>query len=459
MKPIDRRGFVAVSATGVSGLCTGPLALSAAQTRRVAGANERVILALIGAGGRGTALAEAFAGRKDAEIGYVCDLHEDRLAAACKTIGARQNRAPRPVKVMQQVLASKDVNAVIMATPDHWHALGTILACQAGKDVYVEKPPSHNIWEGRKMVEAARRYKCLVQVGTQNRSAPYLLAARDYIRKGRLGSIHLCKVFNLKSGGAFQLPAKAIEPPRGFNWDAWLGPASDRPYNARLFQGGWHYYWDYSGGDLADDGIHQLDLAMMLLGDPSLPTSIHASGGRFAFRDDREVPDTQEVTFELPNMLMTLELSQWAPYMDKIAMDIRNGDLFPFWPQCATRVEIYGTRGLMYVGRHGGGWQVFGRPKRQSRPGQLIAQEFGRPGDQPHQDNFIECIKNRRRPTADIEIGHKSAVMIHLGNIAHRLGNHKLIFDAKSERFIGNDAANQHVRRHYRKGYQVPDKV
>lgn len=458
MNSVSRRQFVTASATGAAGLGVCSRSLSAAQVARVAGAGERVMLALIGAGGRGTALAEAFAGRKDAEIGYVCDLHEERLAAACKRIASRQKRPPKPVKLLEQVLASKDVHAVIIATPDHWHALGTILACQAGKDVYVEKPPSQNIWEGRKMVEAARRHKRVVQVGTQNRSSPYNLAARDYIRKGQLGSIHLCKVFNLKSGGAFRLPANG-KPSRGFNWNAWLGPAAEKPYNAGLFNGGWHYFWDYSGGDLADDGIHQLDLAMMLLGDPALPVHIHGSGGCLAFRDDREVPDTQEVVYEFPNMLLTMELTQWAPYMDKIAMDVRNGDLFPYWPQCATRIEIYGTRGLMYVGRHGGGWQVFGRPKRQSRPGELIAQEFGRPGDLPHQTNFIDCIKSRRLPNADIEIGHKSAVMIHLANIAHRAGNQKITFDTKSERFSGNDAANGMVRRSYRKGYEVPETV
>lgn len=165
------------------------------------------------------------------------------------------------------MLERDDIDGVIVATPDHWHGPATILACQAGKDVYVEKPPSHNIWEGRKMVEAARKYKRVVQAGTQNRSAPFSLAALEYIKSGKLGDIPLCKVFNLKPGGKFQLPSDG-KVPAGFDWNTWLGAAGDRPYNAGLFGHGWHKFWDFSGGDMADDGIHQLDLARMLIGDP-----------------------------------------------------------------------------------------------------------------------------------------------------------------------------------------------
>jgi predicted dehydrogenase len=448
----SRRTFLAGAAASA--------AFAVPRPSRAREANDRVVLALVGAGGRGNGVAMDFAGRKDAEVGYVCDLHDGRLAASCDRLGARQGRTPTGEKHLQKLLERKDLDAVIVATPDHWHALATVWACQAGKDVYVEKPPSHNVFEGRKTVEAARKYDRVVQVGTQNRSAPYNFAAREYIKSGKLGDIHLVKVFNLKSGGAFHLPADGPAP-AGFDWQAWLGPAPERAHNAALFTGGWHKYWAYSGGDFADDGIHQLDLALMLLGDPEMPRAVHASGGRFAFRDDQEVPDTQAVVFEFPKMLMTFELTGYPPYMDKIAGDIRTGEEYPYWPQCATRVELYGTKGLMIIGQHGGGWQVFGRPKKQSRPGELITQMHGRPGDAPHEQNFLDAIRARKRPNADIAIGHRSASFVHIGNIAQRVGNAKLVYDPAAERFEGPgaDAANRLLRREATGPYQVPDQV
>jgi predicted dehydrogenase len=451
MPLITRRTFIAASTSGA-----GTLVISSAA--RAKPANEKVMLALIGCGGRGVSVALDFASRKDAEVACLCDLHEGRLAKAVKAIANRQAKEPTAVKEMRRVFDDKAIDAVIIATPDHWHAPASILACQSGKDVYVEKPPSHNLWEGRKMVEAARKYDRIVQVGTQNRSSPYNLAAREYIKSGKLGDIHLVKVFNLKSGSPFHLGAND-NPPTGFDWQAWLGPAPSRPHNSRLFQGGWHQFWAYSGGDLADDGIHQIDLAMMLLGDPDLPRVVHGSAGRFAHRDDGEVPDTQVITYELPKLLLTFELTGWPPYMDKIAGDVRTGSEYPFWPQCATRIEIYGSKGLLYIGPHGGGWQVFERAKRQSRPGEIIAQMHGRPGDAPHEQDFIDCIKSRKRPNADIEIGHQSISLVHLGNIAHRCGNQRLVFDAKSETFVESAVANKLLRRHNQTKYSVADEV
>jgi predicted dehydrogenase len=295
-------------------------------------------------------------------------------------------------------------------------------------------------------------------VGTQNRSAPYNLAAREYIKSGKLGDIHLVKVFNLKSGGQFHLPPDSVAPER-FDWDAWLGPAPSRPHNAAIFSGGWHRYWAYSGGDMGDDGIHQLDLAMMLVGDPPLPAFVHSTGGRFAYDDDQEVPDTQVVSYTFPKMIMTFELTGYPPYMDKIANDIRTGEVYPYWPQCATRIEIYGTKGLMYVGRHGGGWQVFGKAKKQSRPGELIAQLHGRPGDAPHQIDFLESIRSHRAPNAAIELGHKSATLIHMANISQRVGGERLKFNVRTELFEGHAAANQLTRREGRGSYRIPELV
>jgi predicted dehydrogenase len=210
---------------------------------------------------------------------------------------------------------------------------------------------------------------------------------------------------------------------------------------------------------LADDGIHQLDLAMMLLGDPWPPKSVSAVGGRYAFQDAREVPDVQSVWYDFHRLVLTMEMTNYPPNMDKIAQDIRQTDAFPYWPQCSTRVELYGSKGLMVIGVHGGGWQVFGKPAKQSRPGEIVAEGPARPGDVPHIENFLSCIRSRSKPNADIELGHKSMMLVHMGNIAHRVGNAKLAFDARGERFPGNDAANRLLHRKDRAGWEVPERV
>jgi len=444
MRRMDRRGFLGRSIVGAAGL--------ALASRGVLGANERVRIALIGCGGRGRMVARGMI-ENGAEIAYVCDLHEARLGSAAEQFGQAQGRKPKTAKTITKVLDSKDVDAVMIGLPDHWHGPASILACQAGKDVYVEKPHAHNIWEGRKMVEAARKYKRILQVGTQNRSAAYNKAALDYIKSGKLGKIPLVKVYNLKPGGAFHL-GDAGKAPAGFDWDAWLGAAPQRPYHQRIFSGGWHKFWDFSGGDMADDGIHQLDLAMMLMGDVGMPKAVSCSGGRVAHKgDDSEVPDLQIVTFDFDDFVMTFELSGYPKYMRKTTGTIRRNDEFPYWTQNATRIELYGSDLMMTVGRHGGGWQV------TTSGGKVVEQMYGRVPDYDHQKDFLECVKTRKRPNADVGILHDSCALVHLGNIAHRVGNKKLQFDPKNERFVDSDEANKLVKRQYRSKYAIPEQV
>lgn len=451
MERMNRRQFLNGSVRRAAGVSLGAAALSMT-SRRVLGANERVNIALIGCGGRGRMVTRGLI-ENGAELTYVCDLHEERLETAAKEMAEVQGRRPKKAKQMRQVFDSKDVDAVMIGMPDHWHGPASILACQAGKDVYVEKPHAHNIWESRKMVEAARKYKRVLQVGTQNRSAAYNLAALEYVNSGKLGDICLVKVYNLKPGGPFHL-GDAGTPPEGFDWDAWLGPAPEHPYHQRIFRGGWHKFWDFSGGDMADDGIHQLDLTMMLMGDPGIPTAVSCSGGRLAHKgDDAEVPDVQVVSYDFDGFVMTFELSGYPRYMRKTTGTIRRKDEFPYWTQNATRIELYGSELMMTIGRHGGGWQV------TTSGGRVVEQMYGRPPDAPHQRNFIECIKSRKLPNADVEILHKSCALVYLGNIAHRVGNRKLRFDPKTERFIADAAANNLVKRTYRKKYEVPEQV
>ena len=419
---------------------------------RPVSANEKIVMGGIGLGGRGADLMKRFVRRGDVVLKTVCDVNDRRGNDLMLAIEEEQEFTPRRVRDYKEILDDREIDAVIIATPDHWHAPMTVSACQAGKDVYVEKPPTHNIWEGRKMVEAARKYGHIVQVGTQNRSAPYIRDAHDYIQQGGLGEIHLCKVYNLKPGGPFTL-GPDDDCPSGLDWNTWLGPAAKRPYNRDLFYGGWHMFWDYSGGDMADDGMHQLDIARMLVG-KEFPKSVYSNGGNLAFpHDDREVPDTLAVTYDFDGLVMTFELTQYTPYMTKTPGSIRGSDRFPAWLQNSTRIELYGSKRMMVVGRHGGGWQVF------TNDGEVVTESYGRHPDPEHKENFVQCIRSRQQPNADPEEGHRSACLVHLGCISLRVGGRKLLFDPQTETIVNDEEANRLVRRTYREPFVIPEAV
>jgi predicted dehydrogenase len=360
------------------------------------------------------------------------------------------------IQDFRKALDDKAVDAIVVATPDHWHCLAAIWGCQAGKDVYVEKPLSHSCWEGRKAVEAARKHKRIVQVGLQNRSAAYNWEAKKYLDEGRLGKIHLCRVFNQKGQNDFPaLPDAA--PPKTLDWDMWNGPAPASRYNANYINC-WHGFWRYSGGDMANDGVHQLDLARWLMG-VELPKSVYCTGGCFNTKGADETPDTQVATFEFDNLVMTFEMTLYTPYMLKISPQIRQSLAdHPYWPQCATRIEIYGSKGVMYVGRHGGGWQVFVRPKDEKPV--LLDQGKGRFPDPEHKENFLQCIRSRQLPNADVEKGHRSALLVHYANISLRIGGQKLTIDPKTEHIVGIPEAMKLFRREqYRSPWVIGDEV
>ena len=438
MRTVTRRRFLNAAVAAGGAFAIG---------RAAAAPSDRIRFGLIGCGGRGRGLAGLFASRPDVECAYLCDPDEGRANSRVKALTPEGGKAPKAVTDFRTILDDKSFHCVIVATPDHWHALATVLACQAGKDVYVEKPASYSIWEGRQMVEAARKFGRVVQVGTQNRSAPYVQKAVDYVRSGKLGRVPLCKVYNLKSGGPFKLAAPSEAPK---SYDLWLGPAPVRPFNARRFHGGWYCLWDYCGGDMGNDASHQIDIARWLIGKDA-PTSVACYGGNLAHDDDREVPDTQIASLDFGDCVMTIENTQYARYMAKIPGSIREADQFPLWPQCATRIELYGTTQQMVLGRHGGGWQVF------ASGGKVVAQEFGRQAHIEHLANWADCIRSRKRPNADVEHGHLSAALSHLANIAYRVGRRQLAYDPKTETFPGDAAANRLVRREPRKPYAFPE--
>jgi predicted dehydrogenase len=338
---------------------------------------------------------------------------------------------------------------LINATPDHWHALGTILACQAGKDVYVEKPMSYNIWEGRKVIEAARKYRRVVQVGMQSRSAPYSKQAADYIQSGKLGDVHLVRVFNMMQHSPMTMgPAK--EPPAALDYDMWCGPAAKLPYQPGRE---WLAMAEYSCGPIPGDAVHQLDLARFILGDPPCPDTVVQSGGLNVLRDGRDTPDTQFALFEYGRITLQFEGALWTPYLKKTPMPLRDTDQLPNWTLNSTRVEVFGTRGLLFLGRHGDGWQVF------NEAGESVIADSPKQSDPEHQDNFIECVRSRRQPNASAEQGHYSAMLCHLANVSWRMGNKKLAFDKKTETFTGEPEAGKLLKRTYRAPWVVPDEV
>jgi len=449
MNSVNRREFLKRSIGAATTFTVLPRGQSVA-------AGEKVVLGIMGLGGRGRALLTSLVKRSDVKIKYICDADARSYGPAAEIVVEGHNYKPKSLQDFRKILDDPQVNAIIIATHDRWHALGTIMACQAGKDVYVEKPLSLSIWDGRKMVEAARKYSRVVQVGTQSRSAPYTDKAAEYIRSGKLGDVYLARVFLMQESGPTQV-ADTQAVPQALDYDLWCGPSPMLPYRpGRWFIG----LWDFSVGSIMADMIHQIDLARYLIGG-QYPDTVCNAGGVYYFDDGREQPDTQFTTFEFGELTLLFEASLRAPYMHRI-VHLKDQTKFPDWPFCATKVEICGTKGFMYYGRHGGGWQVFEGDQRTRRSEAVLSEpavyKFGSIIDL-HFEDFINCIHTRKRPKADVEQAHLSMVLCHLANISYRVGNRKLEFDGTTETFVGDSEANKYLRANYREPWVVPDKV
>ena len=334
------------------------------------------------------------------------------------------------------LLDRKDVDALAVATPDHWHAPATIMACVAEKDVYVEKPASHNVAEGRMAVQAARKFDRIVQHGTNLRAAPHYEQAWELLRQGVIGKVMLVKAINNQRRGRWE--KQPDEPvPAGVDYDMWLGPAQRRPFNRNRFHSSWHWNWEYGTGDIGNDGVHQIDLGRWALG-LKAPKAVSATGAKLGSKGDaQETPDTMVVTWEYDDLLYVYEQRDFTPYrMQGHRLD--NDNIF------------YGDQGYLMIDRDG--YRVF--HKRGER-GPAAGEKWA---DSPrHYQNFIDCVKSRRRDEliADIEEGHYSALLCHLGNISYRTGQ-RLEFDGEAERFVGNEEANRYLGRDYRQGFELP---
>ncbi len=446
---MKRRKFIGASLTGTAGLAIGASGLLLPSCK---GANDKIVLALIGAGNRGlSTLITCCRENTGVEVKTICDVNDLNSARVANEIEKQFGYKPQTIRNMHEVFDDRDIDAVYISTPDHWHALATILACQAGKDVYVEKSPSHSIWEGRKMTEAAKKYRRIVQVGFQNRSGQYNYDARDYIQSGKLGQVIHIRIFNLLPASKW-IPAPEEAVPQTLAWDAWLGPAPYRPYSPALLKG-WIYFYDYCPGFL-DDAVHQFDLTRFVMGDPGHPRSVYGWGAKHIWNSEQQTPEVQSITFDYDKFTVTCESGNVTGYMSKTPNDIRmDPSRFPEWKTNADRIEIYGSDGVMFLGRQVGGWQVYG-PKEQ-----VVEQNGGIHSDREHQINFIECVRNRKQPNSTMEQGHMSATLAHLANIAHRTGNKQLLFDVEKEKFIDDEEANKLLKDNYRDNYIVPEKV
>jgi len=449
MESIDRRKFL----KGSIGAATTLTVLSSG---RGSDAANKVVMGIMGVGGRGRSLLSSLVKRSDVYIKYICDADTRSYGPAAEIVMEGHDYRPKFVQDFRKMLEDPQVDAIVVATSDRWHALATIMACRAGKDVYVEKPLSLSIWDGRKMVEAARKYQRVVQVGIQSRSAPYIDKAADYIQSGKLGEVYLARVFLMQNSPPITV-ADARSVPDGLDYDLWCGPSPVLPYRP----GRWFWrLWDFYVGYIMADMTHQIDLARYVIG-KEYPDTVCNAGGVYHFDDGREQPDTQFATLEFGKLTMLFEASLWSPYMHRI-VHLPDKDKFPEWPFSATKVEICGSKGFMCLGRHGGGWQVFEGDPSVRRSKAVVSEpadlKFGSIID-AHFDDFVDCIRTRKRPKADVEQAHISMVLCHLANISYRVGNRKLKFDGQTETFGDDGEANRYLKANYRKPWVVPDKV
>lgn len=433
MSRINRRSFL-------NKTCCAAVGLSAIQYRRVAAApSEQVVVGIMGVRGRGALLASMLAGHKAARVATVCDVDESVTPAVVDTVTKLQSGSPpRVVQDVRRILDDKSIDALVIAAPNHWHALATVWACQAGKDVLVEKPVSHNIVEGRRMVEAARKYNRIVQSGTQRRCSSHWEAAMSHARSGKLGHVGMVRAWILrKRKNLGRVPDSPVPP--GVDYDLWLGPAPQVPFNANRFHYNWHWHWDYGGGELANNGVHFLDMACLGLG-AFAPDTVTSTGGKLVFDDDQETPDTLVTAFQFPKTLLLWEQRLWSNLglmNEEGAARIGGGLIF------------YGDRGSLLINDNE--WRVIA-------DGKVTETHPGVDTSVPLIDDFLQCVKSRTRPKGDIEIGHRSATLCHLGNIAYRLGR-KVRWDGATERFVDDAEADKFLAREYRKPFVLPESV
>jgi len=481
MRGITRRRFLedsmfaAAAAAGSVAVGRGAFAAEPKRVRK-AGPNDQLRIACIGLGAQGRNHIKAYRSMDDVTIAALCDVDTGQFAGAVKLIEEKGKKAPKCEQNLRRVLDDKSIDAVSIATPNHWHSLAAIWAMQAGKDVYVEKPVSHNVWEGRRLVEVARQLNRICQAGTQCRSAKGMIDAIEYVRTGKIGKVSLAHGLCYRDRGSIGIAGGEQPISSGVDYDTWLGPAPKVPLTRKQLHYDWHWFWAYGNGDLGNQGIHQMDIARWGLKKDRLADSVVCLGGRFGYKDDGETPNTQ----------LTL-----LDYGDSQILFECRGLKTPLHKGTKVGVIFYGTEGYVVVPKYEGGVAFDLQGK--------VVKEFSGGGD--HHRNFIDAVRSRKQAdlNSDCLEGHLSSALCHLGNISYRLGTDqpfdsankafgdnkeahetfariqehlkdnavpieglkyhvgpKLAFDAKAERFIGNDRANKLLTREYREPFVVP---
>jgi predicted dehydrogenase len=430
-KSVSRRSFIQTSAVGAAAAFAAPAIIPSSAF----GSNARVAVAVLGVNGRGTNHIEGFTRLPEVEVAALCDpdlvVLDKRAAEFEKKNGKKVNK----YQDLRKLFQDKSIDAVSIATPNHWHSLAAIWAMQAGKDVYVEKPGSHNVFEGRMMVEAAKKYDRIVQHGVQLRSSVAVQEAIKHLRDGLIGRVYMARGLVFRERG--DIGKKGLSPvPEGLDYDLWTGPAEMQPFSRDIVHYNWHWTWNYGNGDVGNQGIHETDLCMWGL-DVGLPEVVSAGGGRFVFDDAKITPEVLSSQYVYPNERKMIEF-EVRPWHTNLEQGAGVGNIF------------YGTEGYLVVNGYDKYETFLGKDRK---PGPTRKEG----GD--HYLNFIEAVRahDKSKLNAPVETAHLSSALAHLGNIAYRTQS-TIKFDPKTEKIIGNEEANKLLTRNYRKPYVVPDK-
>ena len=409
----NRRRFLENSARNAAGVAAGFVGLGTSAS--AAGSpGERIRAGVIGVRSQGKSLARLLAGRPDVSVRALCDVHESLRETVGSEVAEIQGIAPSTSADYRRILDDDEIDVVVIATPDHWHAAMVLDACAAGKDIYIEAPVSHTVSEGQAMCAAVRESGCVVQCGLQQRSGAHFRSAVEAVRSGEIGAVRLAKAWVVHRRKPIGRKSTGLAP-AGVDYDAWLGPAAARDFSPNRFHHNWQWFWDYGSGELGTWGVHLLDVARWGLG-VGLPLRVSATGGTHYLQDERETPDTLSVQYTFPHASLMWEHRQWSNH----GIEGRSA-----------AVAFYGDNGTLIVDR--GGWKIYGRRESLTSDSSEL--------QQAHMSDFLEGVRMRRAPCATMEIGHLSTTLCHLGNIAHRVGR-EVVFDPAGMNFAWDGEAN-----------------
>jgi predicted dehydrogenase len=433
MNSISRRRFLKNSCIGAAVPLFGGLVVP--HGLQAAAASERVRVGVIGCGGMGKGDLATFFLNPEVECPVICDVDDNQLAETVKLVEDKRGKKPDTVKDFRRVIERKDVDVLLVATPDHWHALPTVLGCQAGKDVYVEKPLATSIAEGRAMLEAAHQHDRIVQMGAHRRSSPTYAEAIEFVRSGQLGKVGLVRAWAyldwIKPIGK---PADS-EPPVRVDYDMWLGPARLRSFNPNRFHFNFRWFWDYAGGLMTDWGVHLLQVLLWGMGSEP-PKAVMSSGGKYVLDDNSETPDTQITVYEFPSYTMVWEHK----------VGVGQGLYNRSWG-----MAFVGTDGTLVINDEGS--QILVEHRKAT-----LEPKKSPPGTDPrpaHVRNFLDCVKSRQQPVENLEVGHHISTVAHLGNLALRTGR-RIVWNPAAEQVVGDEQANHLVSVTYREPWKLP---